>query len=147
MTKHSRISSELNSCQKQKAPEITCKYEINFNDKICSVWKVWNSPLYNLPARKRIIRTWHGTTLFRLRFFPRKRQGSQSVTRNWMCRSFIAAWIANLNKYERTSRRTCKLGCYKSSFQNYGKPGHVNWIFNSINNKKLQRLATQTVSA
>ena len=49
-------------------------------------------------------------------------------------------------QHERTSRarRTYKLACYKDSFQNYGIQGHVKWIFNSINDKNLQRLATQS---
>ena len=92
-------------------------------------------------------RTWHCTTLLRIRFFHEGDKGSQIVTRYWMCSSFIAAWIGNLIKYERTSRRIWKLACYKChkcSFQNYGIRGHVNWIFNSINNKKI---ATQTAPA
>ena len=53
---------------------MSSKCETNSNDKICSVWKVWNFPLYYLPTRKRIIRTWHGTSQLRIRFFPRRRQ-------------------------------------------------------------------------
>ena len=48
-------------------------------------------------------------------------------------------------QYERTSRRACKLACYECSFQNYGIPCYVNWIFDSINNKNMQGLATQQV--
>ena len=104
VTKRSRNSSEVNSCQKKKIEqEVISKRQTNSNlsnAKICSVSKVWNPPQYNLPARKRIIRTWHGTTLLRNRFFFHEHNQAgkgQSVTRYWLCSSFIPAWMRNLN--------------------------------------------------
>ena len=51
------------------------------NAKICSVSKVWNPPQHNLPARKRIIRTRHGTTLLRNRFFFTNTTKQERVTK------------------------------------------------------------------
>ena len=84
---------------KKKISRVILEMSTDSNNKICS-GKVWNLPLRNLPAKKRIIRTWHGTTLLRIRFFPWRRQ---RVTRNWM-------WISsNPNNF--------KLTCYKWVFK------------------------------
>jgi len=58
VTKHSTKSPEVNSCQKQKAQEIT---------STCETVKVWIPPLCNLPAATR-----HYAALHQIVFFSTK---------------------------------------------------------------------------
>ena len=84
--KHGRKSVEVNSWQKKKSRTGNglSECEAKSNDNICSV-KVWNPAQCNLPTRKKIIRTWHGTTplgiLPPIRVYPRRRQNE---TRFWI---------------------------------------------------------------
>ena len=57
VTKHSRNLSEVSSRQKKKEREMTSKRQTNSNAMVCSLSKVWNPPLCNLPDRKRKLRT------------------------------------------------------------------------------------------